>query len=72
MPYYAGLNPSSDRLAAIPVSKQTLVCPTCGDTMKHLRTLAKFGVRREKLMFVCPSCKEVETKELKSNRQHLA
>jgi len=32
--------------------------------MEHLRTLPKLGVRPEKLIFVCPSCKEVDTKEL--------
>jgi hypothetical protein len=72
MTYYTRPTPALDRLAAIPVSKHTLVCPTCGDTMKHLRTLPKLGVRPEKLIFVCPSCKEVETKELTINRQRLA
>jgi hypothetical protein len=33
--------------------------------MKHLRTIPKLGVRLEKLIFVCPSCKEVDTKEVK-------
>jgi len=45
-------------------STRTLVCASCGDTMEHLRTLPKLGVRPEKLIFVCPSCKEVDTKEL--------
>jgi hypothetical protein len=33
--------------------------------MKHSRTILKFGVRREQLIFVCPSCQAVDTKELK-------
>jgi hypothetical protein len=32
--------------------------------MRHLRTLAKFGVRPQKLIFICPSCKGIEAKEL--------
>ena len=44
-------------------STRTLVCASCGDTMKHLRTLPRLGVRLEKLIFVCPSCKGVDTKE---------
>lgn len=43
----------------------TIVCPCCGDTMRHCRTILKFGMRRERLIFVCPSCNEVGNKELK-------
>jgi predicted RNA-binding Zn-ribbon protein involved in translation (DUF1610 family) len=39
-----------------------LVCPSCGDTMNHLRTIPSLGVRQEQLVFVCPSCKELDTK----------
>jgi hypothetical protein len=39
------------------------VCLSCGDTMKHFRTISKLGVRREQLIFVCPSCKGGDTKE---------
>ncbi|MFZ0426062.1 MAG: hypothetical protein WAL80_24555 [Xanthobacteraceae bacterium] len=48
-----------------PAGPPTLVCVCCGDTMKHSRTILKFGVRREQLIFVCPSCQAVDTKELK-------
>jgi Zn finger protein HypA/HybF involved in hydrogenase expression len=43
----------------------TIVCRSCGDTMKHFRTIPRLGVRLEQFMFRCPSCKGVETKELK-------
>ena len=42
-----------------------MVCPSCGDTMKHVRTIAKLGVRSEQLIFVCPSCNAVDSKKLK-------
>jgi hypothetical protein len=45
-------------------STRTIVCLSCGDAMKHLHTLVRLGVRREKLIFVCPFCKGVDTKEL--------
>jgi hypothetical protein len=41
-----------------------LVCPSCGETMKHLRTIPKFGVRLEQFIFVCPSWEEVDTRKL--------
>ncbi|MFZ3326039.1 MAG: hypothetical protein WA231_09175 [Methylocella sp.] len=43
----------------------TIVCRSCGDTMKHFRTIPRLGVRLEQFMFRCPSCKGIETKELK-------
>jgi hypothetical protein len=33
--------------------------------MKHSRTISKLGVRPARLIFVCPSCKAVDYKELK-------
>ena len=42
-----------------------MVCLCCGDTMKHFRTIAKLGVRPKQYMFVCPSCKGVDTREPK-------
>jgi hypothetical protein len=33
--------------------------------MNHFRTIAKLGVRHKQHVFVCPSCKGVDTKELK-------
>ncbi len=47
--------------------RPVLVCPSCGDTMEHLRTIPELGVRPENLVFVCPSCKEVETRQLISH-----
>jgi hypothetical protein len=44
---------------------QTTVCRCCGDTMNHFRTIAKLGVRHNQHVLVCPSCKGVDTKELK-------
>jgi hypothetical protein len=43
----------------------TMVCLSCGDTMKHFRTIFKFEMRPERLIFVCPSCQAVDNKELK-------
>jgi len=40
-----------------------MLCLSCGDTMKHFRTIAQLGVRRKQFIFVCPSCKGVDTKE---------
>jgi hypothetical protein len=34
--------------------------------MKQCRTIPKLGLRPEQLIFVCPSCKEVEAKELRN------
>jgi rubredoxin len=52
-----------ERLPLIADRPPTMLCPACGDTMKHFRTIAKRGVRSEQFMFVCPSCKAVDTKE---------
>jgi hypothetical protein len=43
----------------------TLLCVCCGDTMQHSGTIFEFGVRPGRLIFVCPSCKAVDNKELK-------
>ena len=68
MPDYTPATPAIERPHRVPDSTRTIVCLSCGDTMKHLRTLAKLGVRPEKLIFVCPSCKGVEAKELTRTR----
>jgi hypothetical protein len=34
--------------------------------MKQCRTIPKLGLHPELLIFVCPSCKEVEAKELRN------
>ena len=64
MPHYTPSVPAIERAPLVPDSTRILVCLSCGDTMKHLRTIAKFGVRPKKLIFVCPSCKEVDTTKL--------
>jgi predicted RNA-binding Zn-ribbon protein involved in translation (DUF1610 family) len=38
------------------------VCGSCGDTMRLFRTIPSLGMRQQQLMFVCPSCKEVDTR----------
>jgi hypothetical protein len=63
MPYYTPSTPAIVRSPPVPNSTPTIVCLSCGDTMKHFRTISKLGVRREHLIFVCPSCKGVDTKE---------
>jgi hypothetical protein len=52
-------------LPLVPDRGPTIVCRTCGDTMKHFRTISGLGVRPETFMFRCPSCKGVDIKELK-------
>jgi hypothetical protein len=47
-----------------PTGRLTMVCLTCGDTMKHFRTISELGVRPEQLVFVCPSCKGIAAKEV--------
>ena len=64
MSYYTPSTPVIERPQRVPDSTRTILCLSCGDTMRHLRTLAKFGVRPQKLIFVCPSCKGIEAKEL--------
>ena len=63
MPDYTHSIPVVERPPLISDRTPTLMCPACGDTMKHFRTIAKDGVRQEQFMFLCPSCKAVDTKE---------
>jgi hypothetical protein len=72
MPYYTPSNIANERSHLEPDSTRTLVCPSCGDTMRHLHTIPQVGVRLEKLIFVCPSCEEVDTKELIRARHEIA
>jgi len=65
MPYYTPSTSAIERSSPVPNSTPTIVCLSCGDTMKHFRTISKLGVRPEQLIFVCPSCKGVDTKEVK-------
>ena len=48
----------------VPDNTPVLICPSCGDTMLHLRTIPKLGARLEQFIFVCPSCEQDETKEV--------
>jgi hypothetical protein len=54
-----------ERSLLVPDRGPTIVCRSCGDTMKHFRTIAKLGVRPEQFMFRCPSCKGVDTRQVK-------
>ncbi len=65
MLYYTASTPAIERPPPIPDSTPTIVCFSCEDTMKHFRTISNLGVRPEQLTFVCPSCKGVDTKEVK-------
>ena len=40
-----------------------MLCLSCGDTMKHSRTIAQLRVRPQQFIFVCPSCKGIDTRE---------
>jgi hypothetical protein len=65
MTYDPPSTPAVERSPLVPDGGRTIVCRSCGDTMKHFRTISKLGVRPEKFMFRCPSCKGVDTKEVK-------
>jgi hypothetical protein len=58
----AGMAAYRHDMNPVPVNTPTLVCLSCGDTMK-CHTIPKLGKLPELLVFVCPSCKEVEVKE---------
>ena len=64
MSNYTPSTPAIERSPLVPGNTPMLVCLSCGDTMQHLRTIPKLGVRLEKLIFVCPSCKGFDTKEM--------
>jgi hypothetical protein len=66
VPYYTHtpLVPAIERLPPVSDATLTILCVSCGDTMKHFRTIAKLGMRPEQHIFVCPSCKGVDNKEL--------
>ena len=62
MQYYAPSIPAVECPPLVPDNMPILIFPTCGDTMKHLRTIPKLGARLEQLIFVCPSCEGIEAK----------
>jgi hypothetical protein len=57
--------PAIERSPPVADRGETIVCLSCGDTMKHFRTISRLGVRPEQFMFLCPSCKGVDTKQVK-------
>jgi hypothetical protein len=56
---------TNERSPLVPDGEPTIVCRSCGDTMKHFRTISRLGVRPEQFMFRCPSCNGVDTKQAK-------
>ena len=66
VPHYTHtpLVPAIERLPPVRDTALTMLCVSCGDTMRHFRTIAKLEMRPEQLIFVCPSCKGVDNKEL--------
>jgi hypothetical protein len=65
MSRYAPSTSAIERSLPVPDRAPTIVCLSCGDTMEHFRTISKLGVRPEQFIFVCPSCKGIDTKEVK-------
>ena len=65
MQYHTPSIPAIECPPLVPDNTPLLICPSCGDTMLHLRTIPKLGARLEQFIFVCPSCEQVETKEVK-------
>jgi hypothetical protein len=61
MQYYMPSIPAIECPPLVPDDTPVLVCPSCGDTMQHPDD-PKLGARLEQLIFVCPSCKGVDTK----------
>jgi hypothetical protein len=72
MQYYPPSIPAIECSPLVSDNAPVLVCPSCGDTMQHLRTIPKLGARLEQFIFVCPSCETVETKEVLSRRRETA
>jgi hypothetical protein len=68
MTNYTPSTPSIERSPPVPDNTPSLVCLSCGDTMKLFRAIPKLGARPEQLIFVCPSCNGVDTRELISAR----
>jgi hypothetical protein len=60
---YTPSTPVIKRAPAVIDDTPTLVCLSCGDTKKPIRTILKLGVYPDMLVFVCPSCNDVETRE---------
>ncbi len=65
MQYYTPSIPAIERPPLLPDNTPELICPSCGDTMQHVWTIPQLGARLKQYIFVCPSCDEVGTKEVK-------
>ena len=65
MPHDTVSTPAIERSPLVPDTGPMIVCRSCGDTMQHFRTISRLGVRPEQFMFRCPSCKGVDTREVK-------
>jgi hypothetical protein len=65
MANYPSSAPVIDNLPLVPAIKSTVLCVSCGQTMKHLRTITRLGIRPETHIFVCPFCQGVDYKELR-------
>ena len=72
MQYYTPSIPAIECQPLVPDNTPALICPSCGDTMQHLRTIPKLGARLEQFIFVCPSCEQVETKGFLGTRHEAA
>jgi C4-type Zn-finger protein len=72
MQYHTPSIPAIECSPLVPDNTPVLVCPSCGDTMQHRRTIPKLGARLEQFIFVCPSCEYVDAKEVKMGgvREH--
>ena len=64
MQYHTPSIPAIECSAQVPDNTPALICPSCGDTMQLFRTIPKLGARLEQFMFACPSCEQIETKEV--------
>jgi hypothetical protein len=40
-----------------------LVCLSCGDDMRHMRTIPRLGVLPDLFVFSCPSCRSMQVVE---------
>ena len=64
MQYYMPSIPAIECPPLIRDDTPILICPSCGDTMKHVRTIPKLGVRLEQFIFACPSCEGIDSREV--------
>jgi hypothetical protein len=64
MQYHTPSIPAIECPPLVPDNTPILICPSCADTMKHVRTIPKSGVRLEQFIFVCPSCEGIDSREV--------